>query len=132
MGRVTETIDSSVVREQCRLLKLPTVGGQFEALATAAAREHHSHVSFLQALLAAELDERERRAIERRLREAKFPRVKALEEFDFAKSPNVSAVRIKEMANGGYIERGEPVVLIGECGTGKTHLATGLCVAAAR
>ena len=59
-------------------------------------------------------------------------RVKRLEEFDFAQAPQISAARIRELAEGGYIERSEPVVLIGECGTGKSHLATGLCLAACR
>jgi DNA replication protein DnaC len=58
--------------------------------------------------------------------------VKTLEEFDFAQSPQIPAARIRELAEGGYIERSEPVVLIGECGTGKSHLATGLCLAACR
>ena len=58
--------------------------------------------------------------------------MKTLEEFDFAQAPQIPAAKIRELAEGGYIERAEPVVLIGECGTGKTHLATGLCVAACR
>lgn len=132
MRAATEGIDAAVVRQQCKALKLPTVGAQFEALAGEAARRDQSHTSYLQALLAAELDDRERRLIERRVREARIPRMKTLEEFDFAKSPNISAGLVRELAEGGYIARGEPVVLIGECGTGKTHLATGLCVAAAK
>jgi DNA replication protein DnaC len=55
-----------------------------------------------------------------------------LEEFDFSQAPAVSVTKIRELAEGGYIERAEPVVFIGECGTGKTHLLTGLCVAACR
>lgn len=128
----TEGIDGAMVRAQCRELKLPTVAGQFERLAAEAARDQRSHASYLEALLGAELEERERRAIERRVREAKLPRMKTLEGFDFAKTPGVPAGLVRELAGGGYIERGEPVVLIGDCGTGKTHLATGLCVAAAR
>ena len=58
--------------------------------------------------------------------------MKTLEEFDFAQAPAISATKIAELAEGGYIERAEPVVFIGECGTGKTHLLTGLCVAACR
>src|SRR5206468_6935484 len=54
------------------------------------------------------------------------------EEFDFSQSPQISAARIRELAEGGYVERSEPIVLIGEAGTGKSHLATGLCVAACR
>src|SRR2546423_15543236 len=58
--------------------------------------------------------------------------MRTLEEFDFAQSPQIPAARIRELAEGGYIERNEPVVLIGECGNGKSHLATGLCLAACR
>lgn len=58
--------------------------------------------------------------------------MKTLEEFDFAQASQIPAARIRELAEGGYIERKEPIVLIGECGTGKTHLATGLCLAACR
>ena len=61
-----------------------------------------------------------------------MPRMKTLEEFDFTKAPQVSATQIQELAQGGYIERAEPVILIGDCGTGKTHLLTGLCIAACR
>jgi DNA replication protein DnaC len=58
--------------------------------------------------------------------------VKTLEEFDFAQAPALSPTRLAELAQGGYIERAEPVVFLGDCGTGKTHLMTGLCVAACR
>ena len=61
-----------------------------------------------------------------------LPRVKTLDEFDFSQAPKVSATQIRTLADGGYIARTEPVVLIGDCGTGKTHLLTGLCVAACR
>ena len=130
--RATASIAESIVREQCKLLKLPTVAAQFEQMSADAARQGQTHTRYLEALFAAELDEREQRAIERRVRDARFPRFKTLEEFDFAKSEHVSAQRLGELSGGGYIDRREPVVLIGDCGTGKTHLATGLCVAAAR
>ena len=97
-----------------------------------AERERHSYLGYLEALLVAELEERERRAIERRLKEAHLPRVKTLEEFDFSQAPAVSPTRLATLAEGGYIERAEPVVFLGDCGTGKTHLLTGLCVAACR
>jgi DNA replication protein DnaC len=58
--------------------------------------------------------------------------MKTLDDFDFSKAPQVPATKIHELAQGGYIERAEPVILIGDCGTGKTHLLTGLCVAACR
>ncbi len=89
-------------------------------------------LSYLEALLTAELEERERNTIARRIKEARLPRMKTLDEFDFSKAPQVPATKIHELAQGGYIERAEPIILIGDCGTGKTHLLTGLCVAACR
>jgi DNA replication protein DnaC len=65
-------------------------------------------------------------------RDAQLLRIKTLEEFDFGQAPQIPAAKIRELAEGGYIDRSEPVVLIGECGTGKSHLATGLCLAACR
>src|ERR1019366_8872053 len=70
--------------------------------------------------------ERDRHAVQTRLHDARLPRMKTLEEFDFNQAPHIPAAKIRELAEGGYIERAEPVVLMGECGTGKTHLATNL------
>src|SRR5205823_10656957 len=120
------------VQQQCKLLRLPTVAEQCGPLAQTAERGRQPYLDYLEALLGAELEERERHTVTRRLQEAHLPRVKTLEEFDFSQAPAVSALRLAELAEGGYIERAEPVVLIGECGTGKTHLLTGLCVAACR
>src|SRR5512135_23886 len=106
------------VRQHCRMLKMPTVATQFERLAEVAVRDGHSHVQYLEALLAAELDERAHKAVARRIQEARLPRVKTVQEFDFQQSP-VPAARIADLAHGGYIDRAEPVVLIGEAGTGK-------------
>jgi DNA replication protein DnaC len=74
----------------------------------------------------------DRHAISNRIRDAQLPRMKTLEEFDFAQAPRISAARIRELAEDGYIDGSEQIVLIGECGTGKTHLARGLCLAAYR
>ena len=120
------------VQQQCRLLRLPTVAGQCGPLAQVAARDGQPYLGYLEALLTAEVEEREQHAIAHRLREAHFPRFKTLEDFDFAQAPAVSAPQLWELAAGGYIERAEPVVFIGDSGTGKTHLLTGLCVAACR
>jgi DNA replication protein DnaC len=121
-----------VVKEHCNQLPLPSVGGQCARLAEQAEREHHGYLGYLDALLLAELEERDRNTVARRLKDAHLPRVKTLEEFDFSQAPAISPTQIQALAAGGYIERAEPVVFIGECGTGKTHLLTGLCVAACR
>ncbi len=122
----------SAVAQHCQALHLPTVAGQCGRLATQAERERQPYLGYLEALLAAELEDRERRAIERRIKEAHLPRVKTLDDFDFSQAPAVSPTRLATLAEGGYITRAEPVVFLGDCGTGKTHLLTALCVAACR
>src|SRR5689334_22025325 len=132
MSTTDRTLREEAVRQHCRLLRLPTVAAQFGRLADEAMKQQYGPVRYLEALLAAELEERERSAIARRIFEAKLPRVKTLEEFDFGQAPQISAARIHQLAEGGYIQKAEPLVFVGEPGTGKTHLATGLCVAACR
>ena len=132
MSVTDRTLREESVRQHCRLLRMPTVAAQFIRLAEEAIKQQYGPVRYLEALLAAELEERERSAIARRIFEAKLPRVKTLEEFDFSQAPQVSAARIHQHAEGGYIQKAEPLVFVGEPGTGKTHLATGLCVAACR
>jgi DNA replication protein DnaC len=125
-------LHQQAIKQACKTLRLPTIAGQCARLAGEAEREHQTYLGYLDALLGAEVEERERNTIERRIKEAHLPRVKTLEEFDFSSAPSVSPTRIRELAEGGYLERAEPIVLIGDCGTGKTHLLTGLCVAACR
>lgn len=132
MSATPLALHEATILQHCKGLHLPTVGAQCGALAAQAVREKQTHLGYLEALRAAEVDERERHAIARRLKEAHLPRIKTLDEFDFSQAAKVSATQIRELADGGYIDRTEPVVLIGDCGTGKTHLLTGLCVAACR
>ena len=128
----TAALEYASVREYCKAVRTPAIGANFISLAEQAIKEHHSHIHYLEALLAMECEERDRHAIENRIRDAQLPRMKTLEEFDFAQASQIQAAKIRALAEGGYIDRSEPVVLIGECGTGKSHLATGLCLAACR
>ena len=130
MKNSTEALEHASVRQYCKAVRVPTIAANFVALAEEAVKENHNHIRYLEALLAMESEERDRHAIGNRIRDAQLPRMKTLEEFDFAQAPKIQAARIRELAEGGYIDRSEPVVLIGECGTGKSHLATGLCLAA--
>jgi len=125
-------LQESAIKAHCKSLRMPMIASQFGTLAEQAIREKKTHIGYLEALLLAEVEERERNTIERRIREAHLPRVKTLEEFDYTQSPNVTAAKMRDLAEGGYIDRAEPVLFIGECGTGKTHLLSGLCVAACR
>jgi DNA replication protein DnaC len=132
MKGATESLDHASVKQYCKAVRVPVIGANFLSLAEQAVKENHSHIRYLEALLAMESEERDRHAIQNRIRDAQLPRMKTLEEFDFGQTPRIPAARVRELAEGGYIERSEPIVFIGECGTGKTHLATGLCVAACR
>ncbi|HXI44051.1 MAG TPA: ATP-binding protein [Bryobacteraceae bacterium] len=125
-------LQEATIKAHCKTLRMPMIASQFGTLAEQAIREKKNHIGYLEALLLAEVEERERNTIERRIREAHLPRMKTLEEFDYTQSPNVNAAKMRDLAEGGYIDRAEPVLFIGECGTGKTHLLTGLCVAACR
>ncbi len=128
----TAQAQHAAIRQYSRALRLPTVGGQFVRLAEEAAKQKHGHVAYLEALLGAEVEERERNAVARRIQEAKFPKVKTLEAFHFEEAPELPAALIRKLAEGTYLERSEPIILLGDTGTGKTHLATGLAVEACR
>ena len=132
MNTEAAVLETAAIRQQCKLLHLPTVEAQCAQLAEQAVRERRTHLGFLEALLQAELEEREQRLVARRIREAHLPRMKTLDEFEFSRNPKVSAQQIHELAQGGYITRAEPIIFIGDSGSGKTHLLTGLAVAACR
>jgi DNA replication protein DnaC len=87
-------------------------------------------LAFLAEVLAAEVDERAERRRQRRVHEARFPRLKRLADFDLAAAPSVNPATIATLAAGAYMDSGEPVVLLGDSGTGKSHLLIGLGVAA--
>ena len=117
------SVELGTIRQHCKTLRMPTVASQFQKLAEQAWCDKQSHVRYLDVLLSAEVEEREHRAVQRRLKEAQLPRTKTVDEFDFSQSPKVSGRRIKELAEGHYIDRAQPVIFLGDAGTGKTHLA---------
>lgn len=132
MNAAAVQLQHAAIRQYARLLRLPTVGGQFLKLAEEAVKQKHGPVAYLEALLGVEVEERERHAVARRIQEAKFPKVKTLEEFHFEEAPHLSAAQIRKLAEGGYLSRSEPIIFLGDTGTGKTHIATGLAVEACR
>lgn len=132
MSAAAVHLQQSTIRQYTRQLRLPTVGGQYLKLAEEAAKQKHGHVAYLEALLGVEVEERERNAVARRIQEAKFPKVKTLEDFHFEEAPHLPAAQIRKLAEGGYLSRSEPIIFLGDTGTGKTHMATGLAVEACR
>ena len=120
----------TLVEAHARELHLPTVRQRFRPLAAEAAREQQTPVAYLAALLEAEVAERAERRERRRLIDARFPLLKLLSDFRFTDNPSVPQATIAALAEGSWIADRESVILIGESGTGKTHLATALAVCA--
>ncbi len=120
----------ALVEAHARELHLPTVRSRFRALATEALRTQQTPLAYLAALLEAEVDERTERRERRRLLDAHFPLLKRLEDFRFADNPQVPQATVATLAEGSWIDNRESIILIGESGSGKTHLATALAVCA--
>ena len=111
-------------------LKLPTVRRRFRPLADEALRQQQTHTAYLAGLLEAEMAERAERRERRRLIEARFPYIKRLEDFRYQDNTNVAPQTIAALAECSWIDERESVLLVGEAGSGKTHLAIGLALAA--
>ena len=111
-------------------LKLPTVKARFRQMAAEATREQQTPIAYLAALLEAEHQERAERRERRRLLDARFPLLKRLEEFRFTDNPKIPQATIAALADGSWINDRDSIVLVGDSGTGKTHLAIGLAVCA--
>jgi DNA replication protein DnaC len=112
-------------------LRLPTIRGQFGDLAEAAARDQQTYRGFLAELLMAECDDRARRRSERRIKAAAFPRDKSLRVFDFDANPHVDPAVVHTLAKCDWVRKGLPLCLIGDSGTGKSHLLIALGTEAA-
>src|SRR5450759_2442338 len=102
-------LQEATIKQHCKVLRMPMMGMQFSSLAEQAVKEKKTHTGYLEALLTAEVEERERNTIDRRIKEAHLPRVKTLEEFDYTQTTMVSAAKMHEHSEGGYIERAEAV-----------------------
>jgi len=113
-----------------KTLRLPSFKREYEKQAGLAAKAGEDHVKYLLRLTELELIDREQRLIERRIRAAKFPAVKSLDSFDFKAIPKLNKTLVQELARCEYVDRRENVIALGPSGTGKTHIALGLGLAA--
>ena len=123
---MTEEAAAAAVDPACRRLRLPTIRAVVEEAVAAAIKDQLTYSGFL-----AEVDDRDRRSTARRVKAAGFPREKYLEDFDNDANPNINPALLNTLGAGDWIGRGAPLCLIGDSGTGKSHLLIALGTAAA-
>ena len=107
-------------------LKLPYMRENFESLAAQAAQKHWTHVNYLTELATAEANLRRDRATDRRIRAARFPQIKTLEQFKWSWPKKVNQLQVKNLFRLNFIDEKSNVIFLGTVGLGKTHLATAL------
>ena len=106
-----------------KALRLPTFLREYDKVARHCAQEGLDCSRYLFRLCELELLDREQRAVERRIKAARFPVLKSLETFAFRAIPSVNKRLVLELARSEYLDRRENVLALGNSGTGKTHLA---------
>ena len=126
----TETKSTVLLKHHLKALRLPTVLAECEKVAKQSAADNVDHLGFLLQVVELELIERDRKAADRRLKAARFPAPKTFDEFDFAARPSVNKPQLLDLVRGDYLTKRENVLLVGPSGTGKTHWATALGLAA--
>lgn len=119
-----------LLQHHLKKLRLPTFQGEYAKQAQLCAAENKDHVHYLARLCEMELIDRERRMIERRIKAAKFPSTKSLDSFDFKIMPSLNKPLTMDLARCDYVDRYENIIALGPSGTGKTHIALGLGLAA--
>jgi len=132
MSTLSETASpqAAVLATYLRRLRLPTMLRTYPELGAAAAREGLPYERFLLLLAEREVATRDEYLVRQRLGQAKFPALKTFDQYDFARMPSLNRQLILELAQGGYLENKDNILLVGDIGTGKTHLATAFGVAA--
>jgi DNA replication protein DnaC len=125
-------VTTELLKAQLRQLRLPTMGREFEKLARDAAASDRTFTQFLLSLTELELATRGANAVAGRIKDAEFPVEKDFDTFDFSVLPGLSKPKVLELARCEWIEQRYNCCLIGSHGTGKTHISTGLGLAACR
>jgi DNA replication protein DnaC len=131
MTKTTATTATIAAFDACRNLNLTGLAPELETLFAHAIKQRLTYSAFLTHALNIEIDIRHERRRQRRVLEAKLPRIKTFDAFDITTNPNISPQTIALLQAGTFIEKSEPVVLLGNSGTGKSHLLIATCLAAA-
>lgn len=121
-----------LLKSNLRQLRLPTIGREFEKLAREASSSNQTFEQYLLRLTELEVAARQSNALQTRIRQASLPVEKDLDSFDFSVIPSLNKQKILELARGEWITKHSNVCLLGQPGTGKTHLAISLAAAACR
>ena len=124
------TTPQILLNHHLKALKLPTFLSEYHKTARQCAQEGVDHAGYLLRLAELELIEREGRMVERRIKQARFPAVKSLDRFDFLALPSLNKSLVLELARCEYVDHRENIIALGNSGTGKTHVALGLGLAA--
>ena len=128
---MTEGDTSTVLLEHyLKKLKLPTMLREYAQVAAICQKDRSGYATFLLRLVERELLDRDKRAAERRIKDANFPVIKTIDTYDFAAQPSINEQLVRELLRGEYIDKRENVLLVGNSGTGKTHLACALAFSA--
>jgi DNA replication protein DnaC len=127
---VTNDTPQLLLEHHLKLLRLPTFLREYDKVARQCADERVDYPRYLLRMTELELVDRERRATERRIHQARFPVVKSLDSFQFLAIPSLNKTLVLELARCEFLQRRENVLLLGNSGTGKTHLALALGLAA--
>jgi len=120
----------TVLESYLRRLRLPVFLANYPKVAQDAATSGCNYEQFLLLLAEQELAQRDENMQRRRLSQAKFPVLKTVDQYDFSLMPQLNRQLVLQLAQGSYIAHKENILLVGQIGTGKTHLATALGVAA--
>ena len=123
---------SPLLESYLKQLGLPAVIQHYRRLADEATRSQATYEQFLCTLVEQEIRKREQQRLQRLIRGARFPVIKELADFQFATIPSLNQQQILALAQGHYIPAAESVILIGNPGLGKTHIASGLALAACK
>lgn len=129
---MSDTPLAAVIRGYVRMLRLPAMGREYEAAARRARQDGWAYEEYLRELLEIEMRSRHENVSRRLLHQARFPDTKTLDSLDWDALAGISRPKVRELATCQFIEAAQDVVLAGPIGTGKTHLAIGLGVEAAR
>lgn len=121
-----------LIQVEAKRLRLPVMAAQAVRFAEEAALAGHGSLEFLAALLAAEVEQRDRNVERARVAKAKFPELKEISDFNFALVPSLNAPMVGALAKGAFIDRHEVILAVGPPGTGKTHIASGIGLEACR